>query len=105
MLVDAGPDAQTASAVIAPHLRRLGVNRIDYLVLTHSDADHIGGAPTIMSEFVVGTIVHADDDLSHPVMREVMDLAGKAGIPDPASRTSGCVALAPAGGAQCAQPA
>ena len=81
MLVDAGPDAQTASAVIAPYLHRLGVNRIDYLVLTHSDADHIGGAPTIMSEFVVGTIVHADDDLRHPVMREVIDLAGEAGIP------------------------
>ncbi len=81
MLVDAGPDAQTAGASVVPHLRRLGVDRIDYLVLTHSDADHIGGAPTIMSEFVVGTIVHADDDLSHPVMREVMDLAREAGIP------------------------
>ena len=34
MLVDAGPDAQTASAVIAPQLHRLGVDRIDYLVLT-----------------------------------------------------------------------
>ena len=80
MLVDAGPDAQTAGAAIVPHLRRLGVDRIDYLVLTHADGDHIGGAPTILSEFAVETVVHADHDLGHPVMREVLELARDAGV-------------------------
>lgn len=80
MLVDAGPDAPTAGAEIVPRLRRLGVERLDYLVLTHADGDHIGGAPTVMREFAVGTVVHADHDLSHPVMREVIDLARDAGV-------------------------
>jgi len=80
MLVDAGPDAPTAGADIVPQLRRLGVDRLDYLVLTHADGDHIGGAPTVMREFAVGTVVHADRDLSHPVMREVLDLARDAGV-------------------------
>ena len=80
MLVDAGPDAQTAGADIVPQLRRLGVDRLDFLVLTHADGDHIGGAPTVMREFAVGTIVHADHDLSHPVMREVIDLARDGGV-------------------------
>lgn len=80
MLVDAGPDARTAGAAIVPRLRRLGVERLDYLILTHADGDHIGGAPTVMREFAVGTVVHADDDLSHPVMREVIDLARDAGV-------------------------
>lgn len=80
MLVDAGPDAPTAIAEIVPRLRRLGVDRLDYLVLTHADGDHIGGAPTVMREFAVGTVVHADQDLSHPVMREVLDLARDAGV-------------------------
>ena len=80
MLVDAGPDAHTASVAIVPELRRLGVERLDYLVLTHADGDHIGGAPTVMREFAVGTVVHADHDLSHPVMREVIDLALDAGV-------------------------
>ena len=80
MLVDAGPDAQTAGAALVPHLRRLGIDRLDYLVLTHADGDHIGGAPTVMREFAVTTIVHADHDLSHPVMREVLDLARDAGV-------------------------
>ncbi len=80
MLVDAGPDAPTASAEIVPQLRRLGVARLDILVLTHADGDHIGGAPTVMREFAVGIVIHADHDLSHPVMREVMDLARDAGV-------------------------
>ena len=80
MLVDAGPDAHTAGAAIVPELRRLGVERLDYLVLTHADGDHIGGAPTVMREFAVGTVVHADHDLSHPVMREVIDLALDDGV-------------------------
>ncbi|MDE2991274.1 MAG: ComEC/Rec2 family competence protein [Chloroflexota bacterium] len=80
MLVDAGPDAPTAGADIVPRLQRLGVDRLDYLVLTHADGDHIGGAPTVMREFAVGTVVHADRDLSHPVMREVLDLARDAGV-------------------------
>ncbi len=80
MLVDAGPDAHTAGATIVPQLRRLGVERLDFLVLTHADGDHIGGAPTVMREFAVGTVVHADHDPSHPVMREVIDLALDAGV-------------------------
>lgn len=80
MLVDAGADARIAGAAIVPQLRRLGVERIDYLVLTHADGDHIGGAPTIMREFAVETLVHADRDLNHPVMREVIDLASDAGV-------------------------
>jgi len=37
--------------VVAPVLRRAGVRRVDYLVLTHGDPDHIGGAPAIVREF------------------------------------------------------
>ena len=80
MLVDAGPDAPTAGDAVVPELRRLGVDRLDVLVLTHADGDHIGGAPTVMREFAVGIVIHADHDLSHPVMREVMDLARDAGV-------------------------
>jgi len=37
--------------VVAPVLRDAGVHRLDYLVLTHGDPDHIGGAPAILEEF------------------------------------------------------
>jgi competence protein ComEC len=56
MLVDAGGLAGTSSfdigdRVVAPILRSAGVRRLDYLVLTHGDPDHIGGAGSIVEEF------------------------------------------------------
>ena len=37
--------------VVAPALRALGVRRLDALILTHGDPDHIGGAPSVMRLF------------------------------------------------------
>jgi len=56
MLVDAGGLAASASfdigdRVVAPVIRRAGFRRLDYLVLTHGDPDHIGGARSVIQEF------------------------------------------------------
>lgn len=54
MLVDAGPSSG-ASAVTST-LRAKGVSRIDYLVATHPDADHIGGMATVIASFDIGEV-------------------------------------------------
>ena len=56
MLVDAGGLAATASfdigdRVVAPVIRRAGFRRLDYVVLTHGDPDHVGGARSVVEEF------------------------------------------------------
>jgi competence protein ComEC len=56
MLVDAGGLSGSSSfdigdRVVAPVIRHAGFRRIDYLVLTHGDPDHIGGAASIREEF------------------------------------------------------
>jgi competence protein ComEC len=63
MLADAGglvglstasnspPSFDIGDRVVAPVLRRTGVRRLDYLVLSHGDPDHIGGAGAILDEF------------------------------------------------------
>jgi competence protein ComEC len=57
MLVDAGNSRSDAEEVIIPYLRQLGASRIDVLVLTHPDQDHVGGMPFLLQNFDVGTFV------------------------------------------------
>ncbi len=59
-LVDAGPANRGWDAGlrrVAPVLRRLGVQDLETLVLTHADADHVGGAAAVLRRFTVHTVV------------------------------------------------
>jgi len=60
MLVDAGgmlgEGFDIGQRVIAPFLWHEWVNRVDVMVLTHPQSDHIGGAPTILREVSVGEV-------------------------------------------------
>ncbi len=55
MLVDAGGGGSVAYDVgdrlVGPVMRRAGVRYLDSLVLTHGDADHIGGAKSVIRDF------------------------------------------------------
>src|SRR5207248_8285386 len=61
MVVDAGglvgsPGFDIGDRVVAPVLRASGIRHLDYLVLTHGDPDHIGGAAALISEFHPGEV-------------------------------------------------
>ena len=42
---------------IAARLRADGVTRIDYLILSHYDKDHIGAAPRLIRKFEIGNVI------------------------------------------------
>ena len=54
VLIDAGPTGSAPK--IAQVLQELGRDKIDYLVATHPDEDHIGGMADIISNTQIGTI-------------------------------------------------
>ena len=64
--VSSGGGADAGSRVIVPALRALGVRRLDRLVLSHSDTDHIGGAASVMQDLPV-TLLHTSLAASHPL--------------------------------------
>jgi len=54
MLVDGGNSSLDAREVILPYLQENGYDRLDVMVLTHPDADHVGGLPEVLRSIPVG---------------------------------------------------
>jgi competence protein ComEC len=80
VLVDAGPRTDGFDAgerLVAPQLRRLGVHKIDCLVITHPDLDHVGGLSTVADRFRVGRVLVSSVFRSDP---EMLDALGRAGF-------------------------
>ncbi len=68
LLYDSGPrypsGFTTAAVEILPYLQALGVTRLDYLVISHSDIDHAGGF-AVMMENVAPKQVMLGEPLPH----------------------------------------
>lgn len=54
MMIDCGDDTQGAK--LLGYLAEHGVEKLDYLILTHPDKDHIGGAPAVLTNFPTGQV-------------------------------------------------
>lgn len=72
MLIDTGLDEQGTK--IQNYLQKRGINRLDYLVLTHPDIDHIGSADVIMTKFDIGTIFMTEYDKETKTYKKLMKL-------------------------------
>jgi competence protein ComEC len=51
-----GDGFDIGAQVVAPYLRHAWVGRLDILVLTHAQVDHMSGAPAILRGFAVGEV-------------------------------------------------
>ncbi len=76
VLIDAGehPDDVTAQ------LAKMGVGRIDLVVMTHAHADHIGGLPAVLRQHEVRLFLDSGEVHTTSLYGEVMDLVDSKGI-------------------------
>lgn len=72
LLFDAGPayspGADAGERVLLPLLRGLGLRRLDRLVLSHRDTDHVGGAATLLQALPVGELL-SSLEADHPLLQ------------------------------------
>jgi competence protein ComEC len=71
LLYDAGPlyspDSNGGNRVIGPYLKARGIDRLDGMIITHSDADHAGGALAVMQAVNVKWVVSSLPP-AHPIV-------------------------------------
>lgn len=80
-LVDCGGfGGQNAGDVAADYLQARRVNRLDRLILSHYDEDHINGVTQLLHRLEIGTILLADRREELPLRREILDLAQEKGV-------------------------
>ena len=56
ILIDCGPEA--AQETLCRKLQARGVQELKFLIATHPDEDHIGGADVILEQFEVGCVLY-----------------------------------------------
>ena len=78
MLIDAGDSDQGTK--IQLYLTKQGVENLDYLVLTHPDADHIGGAPVIITKFGIGQLFLSNYEKDNKTTQKVRDAMQYKGL-------------------------
>lgn len=73
VLIDAGDNVKRHEQALAAYLDEMGVTQLDYFVLTHVHADHIGGADMILTNYKVKNVLMTDDVASSGVFNAMLD--------------------------------
>lgn len=58
MLIDGGP--RESSSFVVSYLKQQGIQKLDYVLISHFDEDHLAGAIGALYNFPVGTLITAD---------------------------------------------
>jgi competence protein ComEC len=67
-----GPRFDIGERVVTPAVRAFGVRRLDTLVVTHGDPDHIGGAAAVVRALAPGAIVEGVPVPPHLPLQSLM---------------------------------
>jgi len=98
VLIDAGgrsPTGDAASGTILPHLQHHSIERLDAVVLSHPDGDHLGGVPSLLRAVEVGRFVTGGDSAGSALYDETHRLLDSLGVPVFRKRAGDTLRLGP----------
>jgi competence protein ComEC len=95
MLVDGGAGSHIARSVVVPFLRAQGVSRLDYVVSTHPDQDHVGGLPEVVQTLPVGAVVFGILENPNQAHVRLLELAEQKRLQVIVARRGGSLDLGP----------
>jgi competence protein ComEC len=72
---------EVGKEVVVPFLKSKGITAIDKLIITHGDADHIGGALSVLKELQVKEIILPKTPELSELEKELLTMAKRNGIP------------------------
>ena len=77
-MIDAGHNGDAED--ILAFLDNQGIEKLDFLLLTHLDKDHIGGADIVMENIAIGTVYAPDYDKGNKQYDQYLEALDKLGI-------------------------
>ncbi|RRJ67855.1 ComEC family DNA internalization-related competence protein [Paenibacillus oralis] len=72
---------EVGAKTVVPLLKKRGVHRLDAIILTHGDQDHIGGLQAVIEEFSVEALVINGSLAESATMKKLMETALSRDIP------------------------
>ncbi len=76
ILIDGGnnEDYDSGENIVAPYLLNNGISKIDYLVVSHGDSDHIGGLFFILENLKVENVILGVQDKSYDNIEKLLNI-------------------------------
>lgn len=91
MLVDGG--VKGAGQQVVSYLKELGVNKLDVVVATHPDADHIGGLIPVLNSIEIGQFYDSGKVHTSQTFEEMLTLIEEKNIPYNVPKTGDSIAF------------
>ena len=77
-LIDAGEKG--FGKTILAYLEEQGIEKLDYLIITHFDQDHVGGAAKVINNIAVGTVLQSNQPKDSEEYEKYVKALTSAGI-------------------------
>ncbi len=80
ILIDAGNGStewssfDAGGSIVVPYLKKHGIKKIDYMIMSHPHNDHIGGLPAVLNALPVGTFVDPGFQYNSWVYENLLEL-------------------------------